>query len=610
MLWKGLWGGSVSASRRKAALIVVGGGHAGVEAAAAAARLHENVVLVTMTAGRIGELSCNPAIGGVAKGTLVREIAALGGVMPSSADTAEIQFRMLNVKKGPAVWGPRKQEDLSLYMLSQSRRLLEEGVHVLEAEVLGLEGGGNRITGVITSRGRLKADAVVLATGTFLGGRLYRGQERWSGGRIGDRASNSLEADLRARMFHVKRFKTGTPPRLVASTVDSSSMRPQPEDGAGFYFGFRRRAGRAGTGRCWITHTNERTAAAARRGMLHSPLIGGDIGGAGPRYCPSFEDKVVKFPQRKGHRVFVEPMGMRSRLVYPSGISTSLSRRTQMEMLATIPGLEKVEVASFGYAVEYCWMDRGEYDGTLRARGVENLFFAGQICGTSGYEEAAALGLLAGANAARVAAGDEAVRPSRMESYLGVMVDDLVEEGTREPYRLFSSRSENRMHIRQDNAPERMAKLHKALFGSVPEWMSERLGNGTEVEKLLRSRSHQGMRLEVLARRTGMCARDLMGMVPELARYPEEVVSSRVLDLKYQGYISRAHARRKRIERMNGVSLAGVDDYMEIELITMEARQALNRERPATLGEAGRMPEIRPSDLEGLMIHLFEGRST
>jgi tRNA uridine 5-carboxymethylaminomethyl modification enzyme len=593
-------------------VVVVGGGNAGIEAALAAARLAADVTLLTLRTTRLGELSCNPAVGGVAKGTLVRELASLGGAMPRSADRAELQFRMLNVSKGPAVWGPRKQQDLQLYMALQRRELEAAGVRVLETEALSLEGPRERVEGVRTPSGVVPADAVVIAAGTFLGGRLFRGRERWRGGRVGECPSDSLEHDLRTRMFHVKRFKTGTPPRLVAATLDTGRMSRQEEDGPGYRFSPHPEGNPPlRTGRpCWITFTNSGTDRAARAGMDTSPLFGGCIGGKGPRYCPSFEDKVRRFPERDSHRVFVEPMGADGRLVYPSGLSTSLSRETQVRMLQTVPGLEKAEVARFGYAVEYGWLEQGEFDRTLRARGMENLFFAGQVCGTSGYEEAAALGLLAGANAARVAADLQPREADRMESYLGVMVDDLVGRGTDEPYRLFSSRSENRLHLRQDNAPVRMAELRRSLFGRIPSWQEEWCRGLGEVHRIMVGARCRGRSLAELARRPEMEAEDLAGLCPELREYPADVLRTAVLDEKYGGYIRRARARRERLARMEEVSLRSVGDYMEIDLITIEARQALNRQRPRTLGEAAGIPSVRHSDLEGLMIHIFGGRST
>ncbi len=593
-------------------VVVVGGGNAGVEAAVAASRVGTDVTLLTLNEARVGELSCNPAIGGVAKGTLVREIAALGGVMPRSADGAELQFRMLNVSKGPAVWGPRKQEDLEGYMRLQREELRRAGVRVIETEAVGLTGGPDRIGGVRTSVGTLEADSVVIAAGTFLGGRLFRGRERWSGGRSGDRAANALQTDLKSRMFHVKRFKTGTPARLLSRSLDRDRMRRQGEDGRGYRFatGPEGPGAPKTRGQCWITHTTGETSRAAERGMASSPLFKGCIEGRGPRYCPSFEDKVRRFPERNRHRVFIEPMGGGGRLAYPSGLSTSLSRETQMAMLRTVPGLEEAEVARFGYAVEYGWLDRGEFDRTLRARGVENLFFAGQVCGTSGYEEAAALGLLAGANAARAALEEQPREPDRMESYLGVMVDDLVARGTEEPYRLFSSRSENRLHLRQDNAPARMEGLARKLFGRVPDWQSRWCAALEQVRRLLDEPGWGGKSLAELARRPEVGVSDIMGLCSRLKAFPVDVVETAVLDEKYSGYIRRAHARREHLKRMERVSLDSVADYMDIELISIEARQALNRHRPRTLGEAAALSSVRHSDLEGLMIHLFGGRST
>ncbi|MCK4806744.1 MAG: tRNA uridine-5-carboxymethylaminomethyl(34) synthesis enzyme MnmG, partial [Candidatus Aegiribacteria sp.] len=396
-------------------VIVVGGGHAGIEAALAARRKGCSVVLISAKRNRIGEMSCNPAIGGIAKGTIVREIDALDGSMARTADATRLHFRMLNRSKGPAVWGPRVQSDAAEYASAQQSYIGNRGVEILEDEVTGLEGLTEKVKGVrCRGRGCVKGKAVVLATGTFLKGMLYRGDEKWKGGRIGDISADLLEKDIVKRMFHVERFKTGTPSRIVRKTVNTEELEVQTSEKTNFNFSYEKQMICEKEVVCYITYTNRKTMEIAKENLHLSPLMAGRIEGTGPRYCPSYEDKVVKFPERISHKIYVEPMGYRSRYFYLNGLSSSLPREAQEKMVRSLQGFGKAEIADYGYAVEYSYFHYTEIDDTLRLRRSENVFVAGQICGTSGYEEAAGLGLIAGANAGRIAKNLEPLRLSRM----------------------------------------------------------------------------------------------------------------------------------------------------------------------------------------------------
>lgn len=592
-------------------VLVLGGGHAGIEAAVAAARKGCRVAVVAADRKRIGEMSCNPAIGGVAKGTLVREIDALGGCMGRAADECGIQFRMLNRSKGPAVWGPRKQADAALYSEWHLANLRRYGVEIVEDVAERLLGETESVEGLWCRReGRLEGSSVVIAAGTFLGGKLFRGREQWSGGRIGDVAAESMQADLKRRMFHVKRFKTGTPPRITRRSIDHSVLVAQEDDGDSYRFSLEGERGGPGGERCYLTRTNRATAEVVGRFIDQSPLYGGRISGTGPRYCPSFEDKVMKFPDRSSHTVHVEPMGIASRWMYLNGMSTSLPRRAQEEMVRSVEGLERAEIAVYGYAVEYGYFDGCDFDSTLRLLKTSNVFVAGQVCGTSGYEEAAAMGLLAGANAARVCRGEEPVELSRMDSYMGVLIDDVAEKGLTEPYRLFSSRAENRLHLRPDNADRRMAPIAEEIFGSMTGKLSERLEEARKIRQVLGSaRVGQDSLLE-RCRRPEVGRKDLLGMAPALERFEGELLGSVVLDEKYRGYIERSRRREQQRRRMENVKLSDIASYRDIDEICYEAREILERERPRTLGEASSLPGVRPSDVEGIIVHLARERST
>lgn len=595
-------------------VIVVGGGHAGIEAALAAARIGCTTLMITARTDRVGEMSCNPAIGGIAKGTIVREVDALDGSMAAAADATSLQFRMLNRRKGPAVWGPRVQSDAAEYASYQLKSIREGGVTLLEDEVVALDGENNCVEGVICrNSGRISGKAVILATGTFLRGRLYRGSEIWRGGRIGDISSDNLETDLRERGFHVERFKTGTPARVVMNTVDVDALEEEPSEETGYRFSYGEGTLSRMRERCFTTQTNETTAEAVRKFADRSPLLAGRIEGTGPRYCPSFEDKVFKFPERSCHRIFVEPMGRSSRYFYLNGLSTSMPREAQEMMVSSLPGFKRAEIASYGYAVEYTYFHHSELEDTLRLRRTRNVFAAGQICGTSGYEEAAGLGLLAGINAARTVEGLEQMVLSRMESYVGVMVDDIVNTGLDEPYRMFSSRAENRLHLRQDNADRRLygtAMKIGVLSKEKEQVLGRRFLEARRIKMILESGTSDGVPLSRLCRRGDVGAEELASIVQELRTSDLEVLQSVMLDEKYEGYIQRNLRRHGSKSKSSAISLGTIDSYMGIDEICWEAREVLQRERPENILQAQRLPGVRPTDIQGLLIHLSKKRST
>ncbi len=595
-------------------VIVVGGGHAGIEAALAARRMGCSVVLISAKIGRIGELSCNPAIGGIAKGTIVREIDALDGSMARSADSTTLHFRMLNRKKGPAVWGPRVQSDAKEYARTQQRHLRNSGVTIIEDEVTGLDGLTEKVSGVRCRKSSsIKGKTVVIAAGTFLKGRLFRGDEHWKGGRIGDISADSLEDDIVRRLFHVERFKTGTPSRILQNTVNTEQLEVQKSEKTSFTFSYDKSMNNGLEEVCYVTYTNRNTMEIAKDNLHLSPLMVGRIEGTGPRYCPSYEDKVVKFPERMRHKIYVEPMGYKSRYFYLNGLSSSLPREAQEKIVRSLDGFSEAEIADYGYAVEYSYFHYTEIDDTLRLRKTENVFAAGQICGTSGYEEAAGLGLIAGANAGRVAKCLEPLSLSRMESYIGVMIDDIVSKGADEPYRMFSSRAENRLHLRQDNADRRLHNTGE-LFGILSEDKSELLnGNLREagrIKVLLEKEIVDGIRLSKWCRRPGTSVEEVVSAANSLAGIDEEVLKSVLLDEKYSGYIERNLRRYESRRDLEKISLKEISSYMEVEEICWEAREALEKSRPETLAGAERIPGIRPTDLQGLLIYLDRRRST
>ncbi|KAB7624225.1 tRNA uridine-5-carboxymethylaminomethyl(34) synthesis enzyme MnmG [Alkalilimnicola sp. S0819] len=611
-------------------VIVVGGGHAGTEAALAAARSGANTLLLTHNVETIGQMSCNPAIGGIGKGHLVKEIDALGGLMARAADQGGIQFRILNSRKGPAVRATRAQADRQLYRQAVRDAVENQpNLSVFQQAVDDLIIDGDRVRGVVTQMGlRFHADTVVLTVGTFLGGKIHIGLENHQGGRAGDPPANTLSRRLRERPFRVARLKTGTPPRIDGRTVDFRQMSEQPGDTPTPVFSFLGQVDQHPTQvSCWVTHTNERTHELIRAGLDRSPMYSGVIESTGPRYCPSVEDKVVRFADKTAHQIFVEPEGLGTHELYPNGISTSLPFDVQLDLVHSIKGFEQAHITRPGYAIEYDFFDPRDLRASLETRPVENLYFAGQINGTTGYEEAAAQGLVAGVNAARRARGQEPWEPKRDQAYIGVLIDDLITRGTREPYRMFTSRAEYRLHLREDNADLRLTEQGRAL-GLVDDarWRAFE----TKRERL--EREQQRLR-DVLVRPEQVpedLARDVLGgplrreqRLEELLRRPETrydglmlipgagpgvddpVVAEQLeIQAKYAGYLARQRDEVARSSRYEELALPEDLDYGTVSGLSSEVREKLRRHRPETIGQAGRVPGVTPAAVSLLLVHL------
>lgn len=589
--------------------LVVGGGHAGIEASLALSRIGFKTLLVTQNLDTIGRLSCNPAIGGLSKGNIVREVDALGGEMARLIDHSMVQFRILNRKRGPAVQAPRAQADKFTYArLAKETLEAQKNLDIFMDTVVDLLIEEKKIIGVKTKRGHeITAEVVVLTTGTFMEGRIFIGEYDAPEGRLEELAAIGLGTALREKGFPVGRLKTGTPARVRKSSVDLDRLEVQPGDEDVMSFSFDYTSVERPSIPCHITWTNERTHKIITDNILRSPLYGGKIVGQGPRYCPSIEDKVVRFPDRDRHQIFVEPEGVGTEELYLNGVSSSLPEDVQSAFIHTIEGLEEAQIMRPGYAVEYDYIDPQALFLSLESKLVENLFIAGQTNGTSGYEEAACQGLIAGINAAQKLKGEKPLILGRNEAYTGVLIDDLVTLGTEEPYRMFTSRAEYRLSLRHDNADQRLTQKGYDVGLQTEENLSrlhEKVARIESVKDLLAANRYQEKSALEALKMPEVTIKELTQSIPELTAYPSSIRYEVELDVKYAGYIKRQERQINRFERFETMTIPQELDYDAIEGLSTEARQKLKHIRPLSVGQATRISGIRSSDTAILIVHL------
>lgn len=594
-------------------VIVVGAGHAGCEAALAAARMGLSTLLLTMNLDTIAKMSCNPAVGGIGKGHMVREIDALGGEMGKVTDSTGIQFRMLNSTKGPAVWAPRAQADKAAYSLEMKKRLENTPhLYIKQASIESLLVENDRVLGVCTQEGiAYKGETVVLSAGTFMQGVIHIGGITFSGGRLGCKPSSGLSKDLERYGVKMGRLKTGTPPRIHSRSIDYSRCEEQKGD-PDVFFSYESTHHPMPQISCWITYTSDKTKQIVEDNILKSAMYSGKISGVGPRYCPSIEDKIKRFADKERHQLFLEPEGLNTHEVYVNGISSSLPFDVQYQMIKSVIGLENAEIMRPAYAIEYDYVTCGQMDYSLESRHIEGLFFAGQINGTTGYEEAAAQGLMAGINAAAKVLGKKPLILKRSEAYIGVMIDDLINKELDEPYRMFTSRAEHRLLLRQDNADVRLA-IHAKEFGLISEARfaaaiakKQTIENEQErLSRLYKTVNGKSVSLAQLLCRPDVSWQQLLQDYPEqMTSFGAEIDSQIELELKYAGYIKRQAAEIQRLDSEESLPIPENFDFHRVTGLSTEARQKLTKVQPKTLGQSSRIAGVTPSDLSILMVAL------